>query len=73
MMPYHTYGLYQVERAKTPREIQHADGQAALLAAAISRLFRAIAQDPAAARMPYRPANAMAHPPRQHRAPAAPH
>jgi hypothetical protein len=53
MMPYHTYRLYQVERAKTPREIQHADGQAALLAAAISRLFRAIAQNPAAARMPY--------------------
>jgi hypothetical protein len=53
MMPYDTYRLYQVERAKSPREIQRADGQAALLASAISRLFRAIAQAPLAARRPY--------------------
>lgn len=53
MMPYDTYQLYQVERAKSPREIQRGDAQAALLAAAISRLFRAIAQVPAAARRPY--------------------
>ena len=49
MMPYDAYQLYQVERAKSPREIQRADAQATLLAAAISRLFRAIAQAPAAA------------------------
>ena len=53
MMPYDTYRLYQVERAKNPREIQRADGQAALLAAAISRLFRAIALASVAARRPY--------------------
>lgn len=52
MMPYDTYQLYQVERAKSPREIQHADAQAAMLAAAISRLFRAVAQGPVAARRP---------------------
>jgi len=70
MMPYDAYQLYQAERAKSPREIQRADAQATLLAAAISRLFRAIAQAPAAARRPY-PAGATTHP-RQHRAPAVP-
>jgi hypothetical protein len=53
MMPSDSYRLYQVERDKSPREIQRADGQAALLAAVISRLFRAIAQAPVAARGPY--------------------
>lgn len=71
MMPYDSYQLYQVERAKSPREIQHADAQAALLAAAICRLFRAVAQVPVAARRPY-PAGTPARPPRQHRVPAVP-
>jgi hypothetical protein len=30
-MPYDTYRLYQVERAKSPAEVQHADEQAAWL------------------------------------------
>ena len=46
MMPYDTYRLYEVERAKSPCEIQRADGQVALLAAAICSLFRAIAKAP---------------------------
>ena len=71
MMPYDTYRLYQLEGAKSPREIQRADGQAAWLAAAISRLFRAIAQVPLAARRPY-PAGTAAYRLRQHRAPAVP-
>jgi hypothetical protein len=41
MMPYDTYQLYQVERAKSPREIQRADRQAALLAAAALKAGRA--------------------------------
>ena len=44
MMPYDTYRLYQVERAKSPREIHHADQRAAQLASAVSGLFRAITQ-----------------------------
>ena len=40
MMPYDTYQLYQVERAKSPAEIRHADEQAGRLASAASSLFR---------------------------------
>jgi len=36
MTPYDTYRLYQVERAKSPREIQRANEQAARLASAVS-------------------------------------
>ena len=43
-MPYDTYRLYQIERAKSPYEIQRADRQAALFSSAVSELFRAIAQ-----------------------------
>ena len=50
MMPYDTYRLYQAERARSPREIHHADQRAAQLASAVSGLFRAITQ---AARRPY--------------------
>ncbi len=53
MMPYDTYRLYQVERAKSPREIQRADRQAAQFASAMSGLLRAIARAPWAARRPY--------------------
>ncbi len=42
MMPYDTYRLYQIERAKSPREIQRADQQAAMLVSAASSLFRGI-------------------------------
>ena len=41
-MPYDTYRLYQIERAKSPAEIQRADQQAARLVSAISSLFRAM-------------------------------
>jgi hypothetical protein len=44
MMPYDTYRLYQAKRAKSPREIHHADQRAAQLASAVSGLFRAITQ-----------------------------
>jgi len=40
MMPYDTYRLCQIERAKSRAEIQRADEQAARLAFAISSLFR---------------------------------
>jgi hypothetical protein len=42
MMPYDTYRLYQIERAKSPAELQRADEQAARLVSAVSSLFRAM-------------------------------
>jgi hypothetical protein len=42
MMPYDTYRLYQIERAKSSAEIQRADKQAARFAAALSWLFGGI-------------------------------
>ena len=42
MMPFDSYQLYQVERAKSPAEIRRADEQAAWLASAASSLFRGI-------------------------------
>jgi hypothetical protein len=53
MMPYDTYRLYQVERAKIPGEVRRADEQAARLASAVSRLFRAVTRPPRAAHGPY--------------------
>jgi hypothetical protein len=44
MMPYDTYRLYQVERARSTHEIHHADRRAARLSSAVSGLFRAITQ-----------------------------
>jgi hypothetical protein len=44
MMPYDSYRLYEIERAKSAYEIQRADRQAALFFSAVSGLFRAIAQ-----------------------------
>ena len=41
-MPYDTYQLYQIERAKSPAEVRRADEQAARLASAASSLFRAV-------------------------------
>lgn len=42
MMPYDTYRLYQVERTKSPAEVQRADEQAVQLASAVSSLLRGI-------------------------------
>ncbi len=42
MMPYSSYRLYQIERAKSPAEIRHADEQAGRLASAASSVFRSI-------------------------------
>jgi hypothetical protein len=42
MMPYDTYRLYQIERAKSPAEVRRADEQAARLASVISSLFRGL-------------------------------
>ena len=42
MMPYDSYRLYQIERAKSPAEIRRADEQAARLAAVVSSVFRDI-------------------------------
>jgi hypothetical protein len=66
MMPYNTYLLYQIERAKGPAEIRRADEQAARLASAVSSLFRGITRpwramrrsSPAATRDLPRPAGA---------------
>jgi len=63
MVPYDTYRIYQIERAKSLAEVRRADAQAALVASAISSLFRGITWPvrtvrkpvPAAARQP-RPA-----------------
>jgi hypothetical protein len=53
MMLYDSYRLYQIDRAKSPAEIQRADEQAARLASAVSSPFRAIASAVRAARRPY--------------------
>lgn len=41
-MPYDTYRLHQIERAKCPAEVRRADQQAAGLAGAVSSLLRGI-------------------------------
>jgi hypothetical protein len=40
MMPYDSYRLYQIQRAKSSAEIRCADEQAGRLASAVSSLFR---------------------------------
>jgi len=52
MMPYDNYRLYQIERAKSPAEIQRADERAARLASAISSLFRGMMRPVRAVRAP---------------------
>ncbi len=42
MVPYDTYRIYQIERAKSPAEIRHAEQHAAQFASALSSLFRGI-------------------------------
>jgi hypothetical protein len=43
-MCYNSYQLYQIERAKSPAEVRHADEQSARLASAVLLLFRGTAQ-----------------------------
>jgi hypothetical protein len=42
MMPYDTYRIYQIERAKSLGEVRRADEQAARFAAAVSSLVGGI-------------------------------
>ena len=58
MVPYDTYRIYQIERAKTLAEVRRADQQAAQLASAISSLFHSLSRPVRAAR---RPSLAAAH------------
>jgi hypothetical protein len=44
MMPYDAYRFCQAERAKSLREMRHADQRAAQLPSAVSGLVRAITQ-----------------------------
>jgi len=53
MMPYDTYRIYQIERAKSPAEVRRADQQAARLASAVSSLLRGITRPVRAVRRPY--------------------
>jgi hypothetical protein len=53
MMPYDTYRLYQIERAKSSAEIQRADEQAARFASALSWLFGGIMRRTQPLRRPY--------------------
>ena len=52
MMPYDTCRLFQIERAKSPREVRRADEQAARLAFGISSLFHGIMRPVQATRRP---------------------
>ena len=52
MMPYNSYRLYQIERAKSLAEIRRADEQAARVASAASSLVRSITRPVRAMRRP---------------------
>ena len=52
-MPYDTYRLYQIERAKSPVEVQRADEQAARLISAVSSRLRGLTRPVRAIRRPY--------------------
>ena len=52
MMPYNSYRLYQIERAKSPAEIRRADEQAARVASEASSLVRSITRHVRAMRRP---------------------
>ena len=52
-MPYDTYRLHQIERAKSPAEVQRADEQAARLISAVSSLLRGLTRPVRAIRRPY--------------------
>jgi len=51
-MPYDTYRLHQIARAKSPAEVRRADEQAALVASAVSSLLRGITRPVRAVRRP---------------------
>jgi hypothetical protein len=53
MVPYDTYRIYQIERAKSPAEVRRADEQAAGVAAAVSSLWRGITRPVRAVRRPF--------------------
>jgi len=52
MVPYDTYRIYQIERAKSAAEVRRADVQAARVAAAVSSLFRGITRPVRTVRRP---------------------
>ena len=52
-MPYDTYRLHQIERAKRPAEVQRADEQAARLMSAVSSLLRGLTRPVRAIRRPF--------------------
>jgi len=52
MVPYDTYRIYQIERAKSLAEVRGADEQAARVASAFSALFRCITAPARAVRKP---------------------
>jgi hypothetical protein len=54
LMPYDTYRLHQIERAKSPAEVQRADEQAARLVSAASSLLRGLTRPGRATQRPYR-------------------
>jgi hypothetical protein len=61
-MPYDTYRLYQIQRAKSPAEVQRSDEQAARLISAVSSLLRGLTQPVRAIRRPYPRPLRSAHP-----------
>jgi hypothetical protein len=52
MVPYDTYRIYQIERAKSSADVRRADAQAALVTSAISSLVRGIARQVRTVRRP---------------------
>jgi hypothetical protein len=52
-MPYDTYRLHQIERAKSTAEARHADEQAARIASAVSSLLRGITRPARVVRRPF--------------------
>jgi hypothetical protein len=52
MVPYDTYRIYQIERAKSHAEVRRAEQQAAQLASALSSLFRGLTRPVRAVRRP---------------------
>jgi hypothetical protein len=53
MMPYDSYRIYQLERAKSPAEVRRADEQAARLASAVTSLVRCLTRPVRAVRRPF--------------------
>ena len=50
VIPYDTYRLYRIERAKSAAEARYADEQAARLASAVSAMFRGLTRPTRAVR-----------------------